>query len=474
MHQLVRIVTVIARVIETIERFRMFQTGQRVGVGVSGGADSVSLLHVLFELAPRWNLHLSVLHLDHRLRGEESREDARFVEQLAAELGLPFSLAEVDIAGLARERGENLEQCARDERRRFFSEFLQSSALDRVAVGHTRSDQAETVLFRFLRGSGTAGLAGIRPVTKEGLVRPLIGVERDVVEQFLRERKIAWRQDSTNASLEFARNRIRHDLLPALRREWNPAITEMLAHTAEWALEEESYWEAEIDRLSARLLVVKPPAVYLRADDLRNLPAAAARRLARRAIEIVKGDLRTIDFAHIVAVLKLASQPEGDGRLQVPGVDVYRSFEWLRLGPPGMDNLENRNFRFPAPVPGNVLLPGGASVIVLELIENTHVTELSDSRYNRDVNCLDWDRISGALEVRNWRPGDQYRPVGHSGEEKIKLLFQHARIPLWERRSWPVITSQGEIVWARRFGPAADRAATSQSRVLLKIQETAA
>jgi tRNA(Ile)-lysidine synthase len=465
---------VIARVLETIERFHMFQTGQRVGVGVSGGADSVCLLHVLFELAPRWNLHLSVLHLDHRLRGEESGEDARFVERLARELGLSFSLAEVDIAGLARERGENLEQCARNERRRFFSEFLRSGALDRIALGHTRSDQAETVLFRFLRGSGTAGLAGIRPVTKEGLVRPLIGIEREAVEQFLGARNIAWREDSTNASLDFARNRIRHELLPVLRREWNPAIAEMLAHTADWALEEESYWEAEIDRLSSRILVVKPPAVYFRADELRHLAPAAARRLARRAIETVKGDLRAIDFAHIAEVLTLASQPEGDGRIQVPGVDIYRSFEWLRLAPPGMDNLGNRNFRFPAPVPGNVPLPGGGYVIGLELIENAHVTELSDSRYNRKVNYLDWDRISGTLEVRNWRPGDQYRPVGHSGEEKIKLLFQQARIPLWERRSWPVITNQDQIIWARRFGPAADRVATFESRVVLKVQETAA
>jgi len=465
---------VIERVLATIERFRMFQTGQRVGVAVSGGADSVCLLHVLFELAPRWNLHLQVLHLDHQLRGEESREDARFVERLAAGLGLPFSLGHADVSTLARDRGENLEQAARNERRRFFLEFLHSGAVDRIALGHTRSDQAETVLFRFLRGSGTAGLAGIRPVTSDGFVRPLIGIERSAVEQFLRERNITWREDSSNASLDFARNRIRRELLPMLQREWNPAITEMLAHTSDWALEEESYWETEIGRLAARLLISKPPAVLLRADQLADLPAAAARRLLRRAIEMVKGDLHSIDFAHVAAVTVLSSQPEGSGRLQIPGVDVYRSFEWLRLAPPGVDNLENRNFRLPAPVPGSVPLPGESSAVLLELVENKTVTESSDSGYNKLMEYLDGDRISGALEVRNWRPGDQYRPVGHSGVEKIKLLFQQARIPLWERRSWPVITSGEEIVWARRFGPAANLAATPESRVLLKIQETSA
>ncbi len=469
-----RIVAVIARVVETIDRFHMFQTGQRVGVAVSGGADSVCLFHVLFELAPRWNLHLHVLHLDHQLRGAESREDARFVEQLAAQLGLPFSQAQVDVATLAAERSQNLEETARHERRRFFSEFLRSGRLNRIALGHTRSDQAETVLFRFLRGAGSAGLAGIRPLTGEGFVRPLIGVDRADVEQFLREKNIAWRLDSSNNCLDFDRNRIRHELLPQLQREWNPAIAEMLAHTADWALEEESYWQAEIDRLAAKYLTIKPPIVFLRTDQLTTLPPAAARRLVRRAIETVKGDLRAIDFSHIAAVLRVASQPEGDGRLQVPAVDVYRSFEWLRLAPPGLDNLENRNFRLPVSVPGRMPLPGGGVTVLLELIENKPVTELSESRYNRSVYYLDWDRISGALELRNWRPGDQYKPVEHSGEVKIKLLFQQARIPLWERRSWPVITSGEKIVWARQFGPAAGFAANPESRAILTVEEVPA
>ena len=457
---------------ETIERFRMFKTGQRIGVAVSGGADSVCLLHVLFELAPRWNLHLSVLHLDHQLRAEESSQDARFVEELAGTMGLPFFLGRVDVAAAARKRGENLEQVARNERRRFFREFLQSGSTDRIALGHTRSDQSETVLFRFLRGSGTAGLAGIRPVTEDGFVRPLLGIDRAAVEQFLRERNIAWREDSSNACLDFARNRIRRELLPMLARDWNPAIAETLAHTADWALEEERYWEQEIDRLAADHITVKPPAVFLHGDVLSQLPAAAARRLVRRALEMVKGDLRGIDYGHVAAVLQLASQKEGDGRLQAPEVDVYRSFEWLRLAPPGMDRLENRNFRLPVPVPGAVPLPGGSSAVLMEVIENKKVTETPDSRYNKLMDWLDWDRISGALEVRNWRPGDQYRPVGHTGEEKLKFLFQQARIPLWERRSWPVIINGDEIIWSRRFGPAANLVATPESRLLLKIQET--
>ena len=157
------------RVVHTIARHNMFQTGQRVGVAVSGGADSVCLLHILFELAPRWNLHLSVLHLDHQLRGEESLEDARFVRALAEKFSLPFHLGETGVRRAALESGDNLEQSARKARRQFFMQHLQAGAADRVATGHTRSDQAETVLFRFLRGSGTAGLAGVQGGHRAGL-----------------------------------------------------------------------------------------------------------------------------------------------------------------------------------------------------------------------------------------------------------------------------------------------------------------
>ena len=458
------------RIAQTIARHRMFEPGQRVGVAVSGGADSVCLLHVLVELAPRWDLRLSVLHLDHGLRGEESRQDAEFVRGLAVRLGLPLSLRETAVAQSA----DNLEQAARQARLDFFRETIASGAAKRVATGHTRSDQAETVLFRFLRGSGTAGLAGIRPVTSEGIVRPLIEVERWEVRQFLLDRGIAYREDSTNASLQFARNRIRRELLPQIAREWNPAIGETLANTADWALAEEAWWDAEIDRLAAQHFTATDNAVVLRADALATLPLAVARRLVRRAMEVVKGDLRGIDFGHIAAVMDLARSMEGHGRLQAPGLDIFRSFEWLRFGQSGAGGFQSRNYRLALAVPGTVRVPGTNRAISLELIDKSGSSVASDWVYNSHVGCLDWQRLSGSLELRNWRPGDQYQPVGYSGREKIKTLFQQARIPLWERRHWPVVTDGPSIVWARRFGPAAGLVAERDAKVILEIREDAA
>ena len=447
------------RVTDCISRYNMFTRGQSVGVAVSGGADSVCLLHVLVELRSRWALKLKVLHLDHQLRGAESGEDARFVREMAVRLGLPAHVRELDVRSLRAETADNLEQAARRARRRFFLDCLESGLVDRVALGHTRSDQAETVLFRMLRGCGTAGLAGILPVTREGIVRPLLDVDRQEVEVFLKEREIQWREDASNRDLAYARNRIRHQLLPALIRDWNPSLPETLARMATLAHEEEQYWEQEISRLSVEHLIRKPPAVLLRAEALRSLTPPVARRLLRRAIQDAKGDLRRVEFPHVETILRLAEGKEGHGRARIPGLDVLRSFDWIRLAPPGEDVAKNRDFRQAVSVPGRVVLPVDGSCL-----------EFSVSAYEEEDCGLDWERLPGPLELRFWTPGDQYRPIGHATVARIKEMFQKQKVPLWLRRYWPVVTCGQQILWARGFGPAADYAAAPGPQQVLKIK----
>jgi tRNA(Ile)-lysidine synthase len=464
--------TVLERAVAAITRYNMFARTARVGVAVSGGADSMCLLHLLHQLAPEWELALTVLHLNHGLRGEESRGDAEFVREQARSLGLPVIVREVKLPA-----DGNLEQAAREARLELFQAAVLEARLDCVATGHTRSDQAETVLFRFLRGSGTAGLAGIRPATdsKSGsarVVRPLLELSRAEIELYLRSGNIEWREDSSNSTLQFARNRIRSHLMPQLEREWNPAIRETLAQTAEWARAEEAYWEAEIDRLAVDRLSSSGGFVFMDAAALVKLPLAVARRLARRAIERAKGDLRGIDFGHVEAILALAAGGEGHGRVQAPGLDVLRSFEWLRFGPLGSYGLIDRAYSVEASIPGVVRAEAVGVEISLELIEKPETFDSSSYVYNSKVGCLDWGSLSGRMVLRNWRPGDQYQPIGRSREEKIKTLFQEFRIPIWERRHWPVLTDGGSIVWARRFGPAANRAANPDSGTILQIRES--
>jgi tRNA(Ile)-lysidine synthase len=432
----------------------------KVGVAVSGGADSVFLLHVLHELG----LAAAVLHVNHKLRGAESDEDETFVHNLAGDLGLPFLVHSDSLpAG-------NTEQEARRVRYAFFGRQAFP-----VATGHTLDDQAETVLYRFLRGAGAAGLSGIRPVAhaggKSGIIRPLLELRREDIRNWLQDRGIAWREDRSNANPDFQRNRIRLRHMPELTATMNPALAETLASTALWAQAEEDYWSAEIARLEPRYLLPATERVFIQTGPFRTLPIAVQRRLLRRGIEKVRGNLRSIDFRHVEAVRALMSTAEGSGRIQLPGLDIYRSFDWLRIAPSGFDARIERNFEAPVVIPGQTRLLAPALTIEAELVDSLHV-------YTSEVvDFVDWERCAGSLLLRNWRPGDQLHAQVRSGAEKVKTLFQEFRIPLWERRSWPVITrGQAEgspIVWTRGFGVAKEFAAGPESRKVLAIREVA-
>ena len=327
------------RVAATISRYSMLAPGARVIVAVSGGPDSVCLLHVLRELKVRVT---GVAHVNHKLRGEASEEDERFVAGMAREMGLQFhSTVAVCSEG-------NLEQTARRARREFFHDLIRRGLADRIALGHTRDDQAETVLFRMLRGSGLAGLAGILPVTAEGLIRPLLGVTRGEVETFLRERGILWREDASNREPRFARNRIRHELLPQLKQDWNPRLTEALAHLADLAYEEERWWAAEIARLAGTCWWSRPGRWRFRrragpvascggaeADPARD--PAGQREPARHPIQPHQN------------VLKL---PETGGKAELPGS--------ARFGFSIGSGWQFQTFRYPPhPEAGQIRVPGG-------------------------------------------------------------------------------------------------------------------
>lgn len=452
---------VLERVAATIARWEMFRRGDRVGIACSGGADSVCLLDVLVQLAPRWDLGLCVVHFDHRLRGEQSRADAAFVAGLAEKYGLPIETGAADVATLAQRERENLEQAARQARRAFFLDLISRHLVDRIALGHTRSDQAETVLFRLLRGAGTTGLAAMRPVTPEGFVRPLIEIGRDEIERYVAERGLEWRLDRTNLETRFARNRIRHELLPYLRRQWNPAIEKLLAQTALLAQEEEDYWEEEAARLAEAVFERREHGWVVPVQALLSLPRAARRRVLRHAVAAIRGHLRGWEFAHVEAVLELAAGEQGRGRVVLPGLIAERSMDWLRLSLPAA--APDGNYAIPVQEPGVYRLPGCGGAVRLELAGRGG----TESAVPGDL--LDWERLPKPLVLRNWRPGDRYRPAGWPGETKLKELFQRARIPLWERRKWPIMSSGSEIVWAAKFGPAAAYVAEPGQGPVLRV-----
>ncbi|MEQ1945753.1 MAG: tRNA lysidine(34) synthetase TilS [Bryobacteraceae bacterium] len=455
---------------KNITRYNMLAPGTRVAVAVSGGPDSVCLLHVLAAIAPELGLTLSVAHFNHKLRGEDSELDERFVAQLAEKLAVPFHCDSADL----KQHSGNLEQAARRARRAFFARLIKEGLIDKVALGHTRDDQAETVLFRLLRGSGLTGLAGILPVTADGVIRPLIGITRKDVLEYLTSQGIRWREDASNLEPRFARNRIRHSLLPQLSKDWNPNLSESLAHLADLAYEEERVWADIVNRAAAESFEQRVGGVEFTCESVLRFPKALRRRLIRRAIADTRGDLRRIEYEHVEVVLELLKRKSGGGRRRLPGLLAQRSFEWMRLeGGQSASPLQETQLE----IPGSYPIDGDNTLIRLELFDgpsapnpcvNLKATEL----YLGDLTSP--LVLDGPLVLRGWRSGDHYWPAGDSRERTIQELFQSARVPSWRRRDWPMITCGTKILWIRQFGVAKEFAAGARSGRILRVAEIVA
>ncbi|MCX6604739.1 MAG: tRNA lysidine(34) synthetase TilS [Acidobacteria bacterium] len=387
---------------------RLGLAGAKLGVAVSGGADSVFLLHALRQVYPG---PLVVLHVNHGLRGPASDEDEAFVRTLAPEQFR--SARSLPVTG-------NLEQHCRRERLRFFGEWIRSGVVDHVATGHTASDQAETVLLRLLRGTGPTGLRGILPRTREGLVRPLLDLDRDAIRCYLRDHRVPWREDASNADPRFLRNRVRATLLPLLR-ELEPRVEANLGRLAAIACSEEEYWATQMP----------PPTSVLDVNSLQAAHPALRRRILRHAIAAGKGDLLRIEKCHLESLESLVLQSNGDGGVSLPGLEVSRSMGWIRVASPT------------AP----------------------------EYRYTENVVLhLDGGRLQGPLRVRAWQPGDCFQPEGRVEPISVKKLFQNARVPLWERKNWPIITDGVSIVWMHRFGVDPKFAATGDTGNILRFE----
>jgi tRNA(Ile)-lysidine synthase len=446
----------------------MLPESGRVGVAVSGGADSVVLLQLLHRLATQFKAELLVLHVNHHLRGKESDADEQFVRELARCSGLECVVehAEVDTS--------NIEEAARDARRAFFFRLLRERTVFRVALGHTLSDQAETVLFRLLRGTGLAGLAGMQMRDAAGLMRPLLTTTREEVRSWAQKEGIRWREDCSNEDLRFARNRLRNEFMPLLARHFNSNLEATLATTAFLAQAEEDYWNEAIRLVAAEITERTYLGSILNVSALNGLHPAVQRRVIRHTLTGVRGHLRSIDADHVEAILRLCRNEQGHNRVLVPGADALRSFDRLLVTTPGTLGGEKRHYQVEIRVGSVNHLPLHAGTLCVAAVNSEHINCANfkkDQDSSLEVAYLDGEALArhGSLHVRNWEPGDQILRPGHHSPEKLKSLFQEHRVLLWERRHWPVVMSGDEIAWVRGFGPAAAFQATEVNGSAIRI-----
>jgi tRNA(Ile)-lysidine synthase len=449
--------TIERQVRRTIERYDMLRPAERVLVAVSGGPDSVALLTLLHRLTPSMKLDLHVAHLDHGWRGPASARDAEFVRRMAVRLGLPVTVGHLGprVWQVREGRQSSREARARDLRHRFLVETAREIGAHKVALGHTRNDQAESFLLRLLRGSGARGLAGTYPVVDGLIIRPLIDVGRADLIAYLKEKHLTYRVDATNRDLGLTRNRVRRRLLPFLEREFNPNIVETLAHAADLLRDEDSLLGDIAEAKYRQIVSRRGEGVVLQARSLQELPVPVRRRILRLALSEVRGDLRRIALQHVEQSLSLLDHPRRRGHVSLPnGTAVDVQGDQLRIArlaePGGTAAGTATRGGFPrealCPVPGEVALPAfGLTLRATVVPRETIVVDLKSA--GRERAFLDADLLPGPLLIRPRRPGDRFVPLGAPGTRKVKSFLIDRKVPVDERGRIPLVLSGDRIAW---------------------------
>ncbi len=437
------------KVIASIREQNLISAGDKLVVAVSGGADSVCLLHILSRHRVDLNVELHIAHLNHQLRGAESDADASYVSDLVRKLGVPATIERRDVAMYHDRKGGSLEEAAREVRYGFLSDVSRTVQATKVVTGHTRDDHIETILLHLLRGAGTAGLCGLQsrsilPYGENGsqldVVRPLLELTRQETVAYCRRHRLAPRSDSSNESFAFLRNRVRLELLPVLR-SYNPGIDRALLRLADIAGDDISFIEEQASLLLPDLACKDGDALYLDINKMLALPRAIQRQVFRKAVKQLRGSLKDVEADHIESMVESLSKPAGKRFYLPDGLTLSTEYGRLVLTP-------TRSSVCPLPplqdtaainVPGDTDLPGWRvrADVVQESVDND----------NGFTARFDLDKIGKKLVVRRRRPGDRFQPLGMNQTKKLQDFMVDAKIPRTWRDRVPLVSSARQILW---------------------------
>jgi tRNA(Ile)-lysidine synthase len=503
----------IEKVGATVRRYDLLPRGKTVGLAVSGGPDSVALLETLAELAPRRRCKLVVMHVNHGLRGRESAGDQRFVERLARRHGFAFRTMKIGYQRIVRRRG-NLagisEEVLRSARYMLLNAMAKEAGASVVALGHHRDDLAETVVMHFLRGSGPAGLGGFRPRAQLGgvtYIRPLYDCTRAEILGFCRRRALMWREDRTNRDKRWLRNRLRHELLPYLEKEYNPRLRDLLADNARWFQEDEDYFEA---RAREALGISRPkshPPKSVPLDTLRALPPPVLARLFRVWVMAVTRRSLPPTGRQIEDLLGLIERPTSRGEVRCSGGVLFfargDSLVCWQPPEPGERFARPEEDHLPTVQPGEVQPPllrlpsaglalpqtggqeigaaDGQSGARIEIrrydrrrqgraFESALRRVRTETRATDLEQYFDADRIEGPLVLRNRRPGDRFHPMGALGSRRLKEFLIDFKTPAAMRDRLLLLCDAKRVLWVVGLRTADHTRLTAGTKNILRVR----
>ncbi|MFC2049682.1 tRNA lysidine(34) synthetase TilS [Chloroflexota bacterium] len=437
------------RVISFIRKHNLFSAGDRLVVAVSGGGDSVCLLHILMRWRKELGVELHLAHLNHQLRGAESDSDASYVSDLAQRLDVSATIERRDVAAYHGQKGGSLEEAAREMRYSFLAEVAGRIDASKVVVGHTRDDHIETIVMHLLRGAGTNGLCGLQPhsvlpwgekSSQLEIVRPLLELTRQETLDYCQLYNLAPRSDSSNVSTSFLRNRVRLELLPVLR-SYNPGIDKALLRLADIAVDDISFIEEKALLLWKKIAREEGDVIYLDMSKTAALPRAVQRQVFRKAVKQLRGNLKDVEADHIEAMMDLLSKPAGKKLCLPDGLTLSTEYGRLVLAPaqastcplPPLQGISKIN------IPGETDLSGWRvrADIIQEVVGDDNGLAAS----------FDLDKVGTELVVRRRQPGDRFQPLGMSQAKKLQDFMVDSRIPRSWRDRVPLTCSPKQILW---------------------------
>lgn len=464
-----------ARTLQTIQRYQMLAPGDRVLVAVSGGPDSVALLHLLHALAPRFDASLGVAHLDHGLRPEDAEEELALVRSLTRRLGLVCHTGKITRPS---SRG-SLEEQLRNLRYAFLQDTAAQHGYTKIALGHHADDNAEAVLLRLLRGSGIRGLAGIPPVRDGGIIRPMLHARRRDIMAYLECHKLNFAEDPSNTDPRFERNKVRHQLIPLLCEHFNANVVETLNRLSMLCREEDLWLSSYLRPLQDQAIrTCDRQCLELASDPLTTLPRPLQRRLIRDGLEKWQGHLRRLGADHIEAIIELAAGRAGR-RLSLPGAILglkadagirFTCHSDARRPPDGSDHEDYQYNITLQRIPFSLEISEARCRLTFSLLDNP--TPPRAGPVGDTSIMLDFDQLHLPLIVRNRRPGDRLHPFGLTGTQKVKSLLIDRKMPVHQRDRIPLLLAGETILWVAgvRRGSAAQVSPQTQ-RILQVLLE---
>lgn len=439
------------QVARTVRSRNLFGRGQHLLVAVSGGPDSVALLSLLHRLSPSWSLTLTAVHFNYGLRGEESDGDQEFVTALCRDLDVPLYARRLSVRD--RSRGTSLQAIARDLRYRALLEIAEECGADRIAIGHTADDQAETILLWMLRGAGLTGLSGM-PVSRDGnIVRPLCETRREEILAYLKHAGLSYRQDSSNAKPLYLRNRIRQEVLPVLRR-LAPSSVDALRRLADLCREDNDYLDQHVAALSTAKVQQEGDGSWaIERAFVQQLPLALQRRVVRDVLRRCDALHRPASVRTVHRILHYVMRKGNTPSITVNRTRLAVTKDLVLVTPLGRRGVSRTVMDPIAPealvIPSQLVWAGtGQTIQVQQLTRN----QVGNTAQRQGCIVVDADRISGPLMVRMWQPGDRFHPFGMKGRsKKLQDFFTDLKVPIGARKNIPIVVAPEGIVWIVGF-----------------------